>query len=442
MTSAAAGQGQVPRLVVIGGGPAGFMCAVEAARAARSARTNLEVVVLEATSKVLGKVKISGGGRCNVLHDETKGEKLISEGYPRGDKPLLSAFSRFGPSDTAAWFRAEGVVLKTEADGRMFPVTDRSETIIEALSRAADAAQVQVRTGQRVDALLRTEDGRFLLKTSTRDKSKDTVDADFVLLSPGSSRLAHVWAEGLGHELVPAVPSLFTFECRDLLLQGLAGLSVQDAEVALPFRIKGRRKTLRERGPVLVTHTGLSGPAILRLSAFGAREMHEAKYESTLTVNWLPDLQSGEASAVKEMEGAKRTHSEKLIAGASGPTFGLPRRMFQALAMAVGIPEEAKWGHVKDKNLRRLAASFVRCELNISGKGAFKEEFVTAGGVSLKSVDMKTLESKSVPGLYFAGEVLDVDGITGGDNLQAAWTTGCCAGRAIAAAAAATQVQA
>jgi len=419
-------------MIVVGGGPAGFMCAVEAARAARAAGTPLEVIILEATSKVLGKVKISGGGRCNVLHDETKGAKLISEGYPRGDKPLLSAFSRFGPVQTADWFRAEGVVLKTEGDGRMFPVTDSSDTIIEALCRAADGVGVKVRTGQRVDSVSKSE-GRFHLSTSNREKDKGAYECDFLMLSPGSSRLAFQWAATLGHKVEPGVPSLFTFTCSDPVLQGLAGVSVQDAEVSLPFKVRGRKKTLRERGPVLVTHSGVSGPAVLRLSAFGAREMHEVKYSAKMTVNWLPDIDRGEAGATEQLESMKKVFAAKQIGGSS---LGLPRRIFQALVESTGIELDAKWVNVRAADIRKLAARLVRSELDISGKGAFKEEFVTAGGVKLEGVEMKTMESKEVPGLFFAGEVLDVDGITGGYNLQAAWTTGWNAGRAIAAAAA------
>uniref|UniRef100_A0A7S1E9J2 FAD/NAD(P)-binding domain-containing protein n=1 Tax=Hemiselmis andersenii TaxID=464988 RepID=A0A7S1E9J2_HEMAN len=381
-----------------------------------------------------GKVKISGGGRCNVMHDDTKPVKLISEGYPRGQKQLLGPFARFGPTQTAEWFKAEGVELKTEQDGRMFPVTDSSQTVIDALMGAADTAGVQIRTRCKVEGIdhsVSPEGRRFSVRTVEREADrKGVIECDYLLLATGSARLSYAWAKGLGHDLEAPVPSLFTFTISDTLLQGLAGVSVQDAIVSIP---SGKpKKPLTQQGPVLVTHSGVSGPAILRLSAFGARVLHETDYKTTLKINWTPEIERGIEGVVEQVLEAKAKDSAKTVGGASSPTFGLPRRLWQAMVAKVGLKSDAKWGEVKNSDLRKVAALMCQCQLEVQGKGTFKDEFVTAGGVSLKGVDMKRLESKSVEGLYFAGEVLDIDGITGGYNFQSAWTTGWTAGRSVA----------
>ena len=445
---------QMKRVVVVGGGPAGFMAAIQAARAAEDSGGRLAVVVLEATSKVLHKVKISGGGRCNVLHDETKGARLISDGYPRGRREILRALSRFGPAETADWFRAEGVALKTEADGRMFPTTDDSQTIVDALEGAAKRAGVQVRLQTRVDLLAlapaynpddppgmgSASDGsassqaKFVVECSGRgENSKGTLECDMVVLSAGSSRLAHQWAAALGHTLHAPAPSLFTFTIKGSLLNGLAGLSVPHGEVTLMSSGKGKK--LKESGPILITHQGLSGPGILRLSAFGARTLNELDYKTTIRVNWRPDV-GGVEGAFAEMEALKESQGAKGIGGNSGPTLKLPRRLWQAMVAEVGIPSDKKWRDIKKADLRKLAALVAQCDLEVTGKNTNKDEFVTAGGVALRGVDVSTMRSKSVDGLFFCGEVLDIDGITGGYNLQSAWTTGTIAGRSVAGMAA------
>lgn len=412
------------------------MAAIQAARTAAELGAPLEVTILEATSKVLNKVKISGGGRCNVLHDETKGIKTISEGYPRGKKQLLGALSRFGPEETAGWFRNEGVQLKTEADGRMFPVTDDSQTIVDALCRAADAAGVTVRTHMRVDGVERREEeegGGFNVLCKKRGEGEETLSFDYLLLSPGSSRTAYKWAQSLGHQIQDPVPSLFTFNIDDPLLDGLAGVSVQDVALSLPLEdTASKKKSISERGPVLVTHTGLSGPALLRLSAFGARALFASRYAAPLLLNWLPALPRGFEGAVEELLAVKKFNGNKAAGGSTTPTFNLPRRLWKSLVIHSGIDPETRWAEVKTVELRKLAGNLVRCELQVKGKGVFKEEFVTAGGIALNGVDMKRMQSKAVQGLFFAGELLDVDGITGGYNLQSAWSTGTAAGRAVA----------
>ena len=437
---------RVKTMVVVGGGPAGFMAAIQAARAAEDAgcRKQLHVVVLEATSKVLGKVKISGGGRCNVLHDESKGARVIADGYPRGRKEILGALARFGPTETADWFRREGVTLKTEPDGRMFPITDDSQTIIDALEGAAARAGVEVRTLTRVDLLglapgFKSDDAtgtakghKFTVSCSGRgEHSKVTLACDIVVLSPGSSRLAWQWAAGLGHRLEAPVPSLFTFKINHPLLNGLAGLSVQAAEVSI-VPPAGKSKKLKEGGPVLVTHQGISGPAVLRLSAFGARQLHDLDYQFTARVNWRPDVAGGVEGIMQEFDALKKFQGSKAIGGSNGPTLDLPRRLWQALLAQIPIAPDQKWCDTKKSDLRKLALLITQCDFEVAGKNTNKDEFVTAGGISLPTVDMSKMSSKSVPGLFFCGEVLDIDGITGGYNLQSAWTTGTIAGRSIA----------
>ena len=456
MSASSEAAARIKKMVVVGGGPAGFMAAIQAARAAKERGSALEVVVLEATSKVLGKVKISGGGRCNVLHDETKGTRVIAEGYPRGSKELLGALSRFGPTETANWFRSEGVTLKTEADGRMFPISDDSQTIIDALEGAAARAQVKVQTLTRVDKLeladgfsprdppATCEKPKFRVICSGRrqmakesdgskenmERSNAILECDYVVLSPGSSRLAHAWAAELGHTVEPPVPSLFTFNIKHPLLSGLAGLSVQDVEVSLLSGGKGKK--LKERGPILITHQGLSGPAVLRLSAFGARELHALDYKATVRVNWKPQMPRALDGVLEELEAYKKFQGAKVIGGGNGPTLDLPRRLWQAMVSEVSIDPGLKWCDVKKADLRQLAVMVAQCDLDVASKSTNKDEFVTAGGVSLSGVDMSKMCSKSVPGLFFCGEVLDVDGITGGYNLQSAWTTGTIAGRGVA----------
>lgn len=408
-------------IAVVGGGAAGFFGAIAAAEADPAAR----VTLYEATSHLLAKVKISGGGRCNVTHACFEPRDLARR-YPRGGRELTGAFSRFQPRDTIAWFEARGVALKTEEDGRMFPVTDDSQTIVDCLLGAARKAGVVIRTPCGVKSAVRAAAGGFELALT----SGETVTVDRLLLATGGnkSNAGLEMARTLGHTIEPPVPSLFTFHVDDPRLKDLAGVSVEDAATAVAGT------PLKERGPLLVTHWGLSGPAVLKLSAWGARLLAERDYRFTLRVNWAPRFNAETARA--ELERARAAEPRKQVT-----TFcplGVPLRLWERLVVAAGLAPTVPWTGVGNAALRALVAQVTDAEFAVSGKSLFKDEFVTCGGVRLGEVDFKTMESRLVPGLHFAGEVLDVDGITGGFNFQAAWTTGWHAGRAMAARADAT----
>ncbi|CAN0083576.1 unnamed protein product [Ectocarpus sp. 4 AP-2014] len=582
-------------LVVIGGGAAGYFGAIQAAS---SSTSGLNVIVLEAAKLPLQKVKISGGGRCNVMHDSAKAVSLIAKGYPRGSKQLIGPFkSLFGPEDAAAWFGSRGVTLKTEGDGRMFPVTDDSQTIIDCLEEAARKASVEVVTSARVTSVLkrraepaeagnatdgadgveaqpqqqpprfelefatatplppavrkalgvsaagiatagersgaaaahnngaassdsssssRSSSSNFSSRRSTSTRGSYRIACDYVLQATGAAREGHGWAKKLGHAVSPPVPSLFTLTIRDPRLEGLSGLSVQDAELKLFADEKhesssaakagkpagsrvsgegeggvgeddarpggaeaaavaagngesaggGKKKKKRkrgkqqaavtQRGPLLITHAGVSGPAALKLSAFGARVLNESGYRGRLVVNWMAG--NNPSKTLDELQAFRTRNAKKTVyafcpvvgSGAPGSSVGsggrpqspqppsissLPRRLWQSLALAAGVAAGDKWADLSKAKLSALAQQLTACEFQIVGKGSFKEEFVTCGGVALSALDMRTMESKTVAGLHFAGEVVDVDGVTGGFNFQSAWTTGWVAGSAIGSAA-------
>lgn len=401
------------RVVIAGGGAAGFFAAINCAELA----TDTEVVILEKTTHLLSKVRISGGGRCNVTHSCFEPRTLTGR-YPRGERALTGPFSKFQPRDTIEWFEARGVRLKTEADGRMFPTTNSSQTIIECLIRAAENAGIRILTNCGVESAKLRNDGRFELTLSNGDQ----MTADRLLLATGGCRgsAAGRLAESLGHSIIPPVPSLFTFNIEKPWLRELAGVSVEDAEVSTP----GTK--LRERGPMLITHWGLSGPAVLRLSAWGARVLHEQDYHFPLVVNWLPGRSADELR--NELASFRETQPAKLVAN----TTLLSSRLWEALVSAAGIPRETRWANLTRPALQALVTQLNRTEFTVSGKSLNKDEFVTCGGVPLTEVDLRTMESRITPGLHFAGELLDIDGITGGFNFQAAWTTGWLAARAMA----------
>ncbi len=404
------------KIAVIGGGAAGFFAAVRAAEVNPAAR----VVIFEATGHVLTKVRISGGGRCNTTHACFEPRELVKR-YPRGARELIGPFNRFGPRDTVAWFGARGVELKTEADGRMFPVTDDSATIVDCLQRAAATAAVDVRLRTAIEGIEREEAGGFRLRL------RDGVERfDRVILAAGGGKAGggHALAEALGHAVEPLVPSLFTFQIEDARLRGLEGLAVPEAEVSVP----GTK--LRERGPVLVTHWGLSGPGILRLSAWGARELAACDYRFVVRVAW-----TGEANDEKvrtAIAAGREALARKQVANAN--PLGLPGRLWERLVEAAGLPVTTVWNSLPKAGLGALARAVAASEFGVTGKSMNKEEFVTCGGVRLREVDFRTMESRVCPGLFFAGEVLDIDGITGGFNFQNAWTTGWIAGGSAAAA--------
>ena len=402
------------QIVVIGGGAAGFFGAIACAQANPQAK----VTLIEASRQPLAKVLISGGGRCNVTHACFEPKTLV-QNYPRGGKALLGAFTRFQPLDTIAWFAAHGVNVKTEADGRMFPITDRAETIAECLVKAAFAAKIEVCIGTPVTAVSHKNAGFEILL-----KSGETKECDRLLLATGSSLAGYKIARELGHDIQPPVPSLFTFNIADPQLRELAGISVNSVNL----RLSNSGKTpLQQTGPLLITHWGVSGPAVLKLSAWGARILHDNRYQSKLLINWLPDLSQEEIR--QKLLTVKAEWGQKAIALHRG--VDLPHRLWQYIIIRANITTEDRWATITNKTLNQLVLEISQGEYAITGKGAFKEEFVTCGGVNLKEVNFKTMESKLVPGLHFAGEILDIDGITGGFNFQSAWTTAYLAGQSM-----------
>ena len=400
------------QIIVVGGGAAGFFAAIAAAE------NGADVTLLEKTARFLEKVRISGGGRCNVTHSLFEPREFATR-YPRGERALLSPFQKFSARDTVDWFAARGVKLKTEADGRMFPVTDSSETIVNCLVNAAQNAGVKLRLNCAVESVAKNTADKFELSLSDVEK----ISGDKLLLATGGCRAAAAGqlAASLGHTIEAPVPSLFTFQIETPWLRLLAGVSA-DAEVSVPLA------KLRERGPLLVTHWGLSGPAILKMSAWGARSLHKLDYKFPLFVNWLPDL--NEEKIVSQFQARRESAGAKLLVNV--PLFPLTARLWQQLVLAAGIARDARWAALTRAQSQSLARQIQRSEFSVMGKSLNKDEFVTCGGVKLGELNFQTMESKLCPGLFFAGELLDIDGITGGFNFQAAWTTGFVAGNAMA----------
>jgi predicted Rossmann fold flavoprotein len=403
------------RIVVVGGGAAGFFAAIACTEAARDA----DVTVLERTPQFLTKVRISGGGRCNVTHSCFEPRELARR-YPRGERALIAPYHRFQARETVEWFESRGVKLKTESDGRMFPVTDSSETVINCLLGEARRRGVKLLANCGVQSAAKNVDGTFTLKLS----NGETMAADRLLLAIGGCRtpLLGQLAVSLGHTLEPPVPSLFTFHIETPWLRGLAGVSLESVGASVPGT------GLRERGALLVTHWGLSGPVILRLSAWGARALHELDYKFPFHVNWLPDRHLDQLA--RDIQSRRNCQAAKLVV--NFPIAPLTARLWEQLVLASGIARETRWSALSSAQQHRLIQQLVRCEFQVTGKSLNKDEFVTCGGVRLSEVDFKTMQSRVCPGLFFAGEVLDIDGITGGFNFQAAWTTGWIAGQAMA----------
>lgn len=398
------------RVIVVGGGAAGFFAALSV----KAHHPGAQVFVLEKGGKLLSKVRISGGGRCNVTHHELNPRKLAAH-YPRGGAFLKKAFALFSVKDTLDWFGRHGVVLKTEPDGRMFPVTDDSATIVECLLEAARNTGVEVRRHTGMKALRKEADGTFAVEAD----DGAVFPADRVIVAMGGHPKAggYAWLKGLGHGLEEPVPSLFTFNMPGEPIRQLMGV------VADPVRVRIIGTKLEGTGPLLITHWGMSGPAILRLSAWGARTVHALDYRFMVQLHWLggKDEETVRAALADEALGRRQAHN--------ADPFGLPHRLWAFLLAKAGIPEGKVWAGVGKKERNRLIDLLTNDRYAVSGKTTFKEEFVTAGGVPLDEVDPLTMQSRLVPGLYFAGEVLDIDGITGGFNFQAAWTTGHIAGR-------------
>jgi predicted Rossmann fold flavoprotein len=407
-------------IIVIGGGAAGFFGAIAAAKA----NPRAHVILLEASHQPLAKVRISGGGRCNVTHACFEPQELVKN-YPRGGKALLGAFTRFQPQDTITWFQAHGVKLKTEADGRMFPTTDSSETIVNCLISAAKAAGVELRIGTAVVGVKVGGANSPLSHFEITLKSGEKLQCDRLLLATGSNPIGYKIAQQLGHTIEPPVPSLFTFNIKNKKLTELSGVSINPVRLRL---VVPEYPPLEQTGPSLITHWGLSGPAVLKLSAWGARMLHSSNYQATLVINWLPHLKQEQVR--QQLLTVKNNSSKRLIA--SHRVVELPHRLWQYIVSCVGISSENRWAELSNKTLNQLVQELTQAQYSINGKGTFKEEFVTCGGVNLKEINFKTMESKLVGGLYFAGEILDIDGVTGGFNFQSAWTTAYLAGLAMA----------
>lgn len=416
-----------PAIAIIGGGAAGFFAALAAADHSRALQSQnkksrqaagdaCEITIFEANRRPLNKVRISGGGRCNLTHACFDVRELV-EHYPRGGRALKGVFARFQPEDTIDWFRHRGVETKTEADGRMFPVSDDSATIVECLLSGARSAGIRLRTETPVIGIQQTDTG--LLRLTLRDGSFEYFDR--VVLAAGGSHATFQLAAEAGHTVVSPVPSIFTFAITDSRIADLPGLAVERAVIRLPAA------KLEARGPVLITHWGLSGPAVLRLSAFGARRLFETEYKMELRINWREG--DNENSIREFLLDLKKRHGARAVAGESGGL--LPARLWRSLSAAAGAGDGTTWAQLSGPVLHRLIQEITAGVFQIEGKGAFKEEFVTAGGVDLREVDFRTMQSRRVPGLYLAGEILDIDGVTGGFNFQSAWSTGWLAGRAV-----------
>ncbi|BAQ60162.1 NAD(FAD)-utilizing dehydrogenases [Geminocystis sp. NIES-3708] len=401
-------------VIIVGGGAAGFFGAINCA----IHNPSLTVTILEATNQLLAKVKISGGGRCNVTHHCFNPSELVNN-YPRGGKELRGAFSRFQPQDTIKWFESRGVKLKTEADGRIFPVTDDSQTIIDCLVKTAQELGIKILTQTPVKEINKTEFGFNLTL-----KSGKILTSKSILIATGSNALGYEWAKKLGHSIQSPTPSLFTFKIKDIRLDNLAGISVNNVHLQLSVK---QGKKLEQKGSLLITHWGLSGPAILKLSAWGARVLYENKYNLPLIINWLPEYNL--ESIKQELLNIKESILKQKVINYN--QFNIPKRLWQSFVNYSLTNVDKIWAEITKKEMEKLAIELTKGEFIIQGKGMFKDEFVTCGGITLKEVDFKTMMSRVCPNLYFAGEILDIDGVTGGFNFQNAWTTGYLAGISI-----------
>lgn len=398
-------------VVIIGGGAAGFFAAIKCAEVLPKG----SVLLLEQTQKVLSKVKISGGGRCNVTHSCFEPKKLI-QNYPRGSKELLGPFFRFQPKDLIEWFNQRNVKLKTEVDGRMFPVTDDSQTIIDCFSKEAAKLDVHIELGAKVVSLKKQE-SIFQIDL----KSGHTLVANKVMLATGGGGSGIQIAQDLGHSIVSLVPSLFTFNVPDSPLLPLSGISLEDVVVSLP------ELKMEHRGPILLTHWGFSGPAVLKLSAWAARELYDRSYCMKMSIDWLPSLSFDETQSAIEQHILKNTG--KVVENDS--PFPMPKNLWISFVKTLQLKSGGRWAEVSKTQKLSLIQKLKKDSYQISGKTTYKQEFVTAGGVDLSEIDFKRMESKLIPNLFFGGEILNIDGITGGFNFQAAWTAGWIAGESM-----------
>lgn len=407
-------------VLIIGGGAAGFFTAINCAQK----NPNLKICILEKSKNVLSKVKVSGGGRCNVTHAQFD-PNLLAKNYPRGHKELRGPFHQFATGDMMAWLADEDVPLKIEEDGRMFPESDSSQTIIDTFLRLTNTFNIEIKTQCGVQNFTLTEDN--LWKVETKDKS---FLAKYLVFASGSSTKMWKLLASKNYTIVDPVPSLFTFNIKHPLIQNLPGISwetaveVVDKNQDLP---KNELQKLQSSGPMLITHWGLSGPCILKLSAWGARSLHQLNYQFQLKVNWLPHLSEDEVTA--QMLQQKNAHPKQQLA--ANPLFGFPKRLWKSFVDESGVSADMKWADISKKDMRKLQSLMTVCVFEVNGKSTFKEEFVTAGGVKLKQINFKEFSSKLHPNLYFAGEILNIDAVTGGFNFQNAWTGGFVISRSI-----------
>tara|TARA_B100001758_G_scaffold246083_1_gene260394 strand:- start:13667 stop:14869 length:1203 start_codon:yes stop_codon:yes gene_type:complete len=395
------------RIAVIGGGPAGFMAAITA----KEIKQNTTITIFEKATSVLRKVKISGGGRCNVTNATFSISELIKN-YPRGGKQLKSSFNKFCTLDTVNWFKNKGIILVAEDDKRIFPISNSSQTIIDILINTAESLKIKISIKSSVNKIITTKKG-FILTVNDQSLFFEKV----IIASGGSpKREAYNWLEEIGHTINKPIPSIFTFNLKNKSICELMGLSVPKVVAT----IKGTK--LKNEGPLLITHWGFSGPAILKLSSWSARELASFNYDFSVSLNWLS---INENQLRKDLE---TTLISKKIIYKHNP-FKVPKRLWMFLLKNLNIKEDKKWNELSKKEKNRLINKLTNDEYEISGKTTYKEEFVTCGGIKLEEIEMKTMESKIHKGLYFTGEVLDIDGVTGGFNFQAAWTSGYLAGK-------------
>jgi len=389
-------------IIIVGGGAAGFFTAINIAEK----NPALKIAILERGKEVLTKVRISGGGRCNVTHACFEPNELVKF-YPRGEKELRGPFHQFASGDTIEWFEKHGVELKIEEDGRMFPVSNSSQTIIDCFINATQKLGIAVITGQSVQSIFK-KDTFWKIETQS-----DTYIVEKLVLATGSNPKMWEMLQSFGHAIVSPVPSLFTFNIKDPRIKELPGVSAM-------VSVKVKDTKLTSTGPLLVTHWGLSGPAILKLSAWGARILADKNYQFNIYVNWLNDLDAEDTE--KRLKELKQENAKKAVSKKS--PFDFPNRLWESLVLASGIDAETKWADLSKAQLTSLINQLTNCTFNVNGKSTFKEEFVTAGGIDLKEVNFKTMGSKLHPNLYFAGEIVNIDAITGGFNFQNAWTSG------------------
>ena len=400
------------KVAVIGGGAAGFFTALSVKEHNPSAK----ITLFEKTTKVLTKVKISGGGRCNITNAVTDLE-ILCGAYPRGGKQLRNSFFKFDTTDTQQWFESRGVSLKTEIDGKVFPVSNNSQSIIDCLMNQAKKSEILIEYNSAIKSLVK-KDLQWLLYIQNKIQPQIF---DYVVVASGGSpkRKGFEWLLNLGHSISPPVPSLFTFNMPNESITQMMGVTIEQAKI----KIKGT--SIETKGPLLITHWGMSGPAILKASALGARILNDLDYTFEIEINWVMERNT-EVLFLKLQEFADQ-YPQKTLLKKKG--FLLPNRLWQYLIKKSGIPLDKKWCELGKKKIRHLVELLSSDTYSVVGKTTFKEEFVTCGGIKLKNVDLKTMQSKSCPNLYFAGEVLDIDAITGGFNFQAAWTTGFIAGK-------------